>query len=350
MHDQLLKTQIATRLGLYRRARQALDETHPLTRKHLHGVLAGTGLSNAEIDTLFGLSQQTLATSDESGGSEALRQQLVSALDTAIQAQDDLATKAGMSNDEINSVARSLGVAKKYLKDCGMMCKKCRSLNGPMTLFCSVCGKATDNATALAVAPATSACVGISVLIFGDQKMRLIGLIFAIVGIVPLCLMEMKRRMTKRSLPSGRYEPGEPKREPTKQHANAQQATYERFVNGRSAQDIVGAAREIESQLQRGGAVAAQLMDLLRPKTEVPRLGPTGRPLLDLTGGRPDTPSWIAYRLITDQTNPNYDEYCAWIRRNRGLFEGTWLTTILRHLIDTSSVQEVREQCAKLTT
>lgn len=127
--------------------------------------------------------------------------------------------------------------------------------------------------------------------------------------------------------------------------AQSPRSLYLHFVSGTSGSDIVAAANDIQSCLAKKDAASEQLLDLLKPKVQVPRTGPTGRPLLDLTGGRPDTPQWIAYRTITDQDNPNYEEYMAWIRRCSGSFHRRWIRTILEHLSTTSEVDWVRQEC-----
>jgi len=122
---------------------------------------------------------------------------------------------------------------------------------------------------------------------------------------------------------------------------------YNHFVEGRNIEDIVAAAKAIDACLRDRDQSSDELMELLKPKVHVPVTGHTGRPLLDLTGGRPDTPEWIALRVIVDQENPYYDEYMSWIRRNTGSFDKTWIRTILQHLSATSEVGKVREQCTQ---
>jgi hypothetical protein len=123
------------------------------------------------------------------------------------------------------------------------------------------------------------------------------------------------------------------------------QSIYKKFINGRTGTDIVAATKDIEACLGKRDSSSDQLMDLLKPKVEMPRTGPTGRPLLDLTGGRPDTPQWIAFKVIVEQDNPYYDEYMSWIRQNIAGFNRKWIRTIINHLSTTSTVEAVRKQC-----
>ena len=120
---------------------------------------------------------------------------------------------------------------------------------------------------------------------------------------------------------------------------------YKRFFNGRKGEDIVNAANAIETCLRKRDQSSSELMELLKPKVQMPATGPTGRPLMDLTGGRPDTPQWIALRIIVEQENSYYDEYMSWIRRNSAAFNRTWIRAILEHLSTSSQNERVRAQC-----
>lgn len=50
------------------------------------------------------------------------------------------------------------------------------------------------------------------------------------------------------------------------------------------------------------------ILDILVPRQAVPETI-FGRPVHDLTGGRPDTPEWIMFMMIVDRDNMFYDEY-----------------------------------------
>jgi hypothetical protein len=120
---------------------------------------------------------------------------------------------------------------------------------------------------------------------------------------------------------------------------------YGRFWNGKTGTDIVAAAKEVETCLSKRDSSSDQLLELLKPKVEMPGTGAAGSPLLDLTSGRPDTPQWIALQVINNQDNPYYWEYLSWIRRNAAGLNRAWMRTILAHVSTTSTVQRVREQC-----
>ncbi len=66
---------------------------------------------------------------------------------------------------------------------------------------------------------------------------------------------------------------------------------------------------------------------------------------MDLTGGCPDTPQWIALMAILEQKNPFYGEYMSWIRRHAVKFNRQWFRAILTELGATDEKERVREQC-----
>jgi len=121
---------------------------------------------------------------------------------------------------------------------------------------------------------------------------------------------------------------------------------YKQFVNGRTWEEIQSGANAISNCLLLNDKSADLLMKLLKPKIKLPATGQTGRPLLDLTGGRPDTPEWIALQLIRDQENPFYDEYTSWVCQNIANFNQGWIITILQHL-STSAKTDKAQRSSK---
>ena len=75
--------------------------------------------------------------------------------------------------------------------------------------------------------------------------------------------------------------------------------------------------------------VGAALLDIMLPKKNVNR-----KDVLDLTGGRPDTPEWIAFLLIVDRSNPYYDEYFGGLDSMHDYgHDVRWIVPILKHLL-----------------
>jgi hypothetical protein len=123
---------------------------------------------------------------------------------------------------------------------------------------------------------------------------------------------------------------------------------YQRFLQGGTGEDIAEDANKIGECLDRNDATSEGLLDLLKPKARLPSTGPSGSDLLDLTGGRAETPYWIALQLVINQRNPFYHEYTDWVRHNYQRYDTKWISALVEYLSRTASSEMVRVNCNRI--
>jgi len=116
---------------------------------------------------------------------------------------------------------------------------------------------------------------------------------------------------------------------------DAAKILFERFRHGKTPDDCVKAAQDMAIHFddpwskKSKGDVGKALLNILVPKQKSPKHSR----VVDLTGGRPDTPEWIVFLCVADQRNAHYNEYLWELKRYKDRRSNvSWAAAILNKI------------------